>query len=165
MANVSGMLWLLGSAGLTGEEHLLVIGDRPEEKELMAGLLYLAGQRRISVLEPSSQAWAGATGLEPGRIRSKTRETVYTAPMRDDRVVLRGELVRVIDSGKPPPLMDGRSESEYWGQRVRGMRGGHLPVPDGCLSLRRRVTGGNWRSGSSTARTPGSSTAMMRRRG
>lgn len=128
LVNISGILWLLGSAGLTGEEHLLVIGDRPEQKELMAGLLYLAGQKRISVLKPAVKAVAGERKeLKPGRNRSKTREVVYAAPMRDQHVLLRGELHRVMASTESTLLLDGRSESEYWGQRVRGFRGGHLP--------------------------------------
>lgn len=128
LANISGVLWLLGSAGIKGDEHLLVIGDRPDEKELMAGLLYLAGQKRVSVLMPMVKAVAGEQQeLKPGRIRSKTREAVYAAPMRDRHIILRGELRRVMASTESTLLLDGRSESEYWGQRVRGFRGGHLP--------------------------------------
>lgn len=127
LANLSGMLWMLGSAGLTGDEHVLVVGERTEQKELMAGLLYLAGQRQISVLVPPVTGSAGTAGLHPGQPRSRTREVVYTAPVRDHRIILRDELRRLIEAEDAPPLMDGRSESEYWGQRVRGLRGGHLP--------------------------------------
>ena len=126
LANVSGMLWLLGSAGLTGEEQVLVVGEKPEQTELMAGLLYIAGQKRVSVLVPPVTV-AGAARLRPGQPRSRTREVVYAAPVRDHRIILRDELRRLVAAEGAPPLMDGRSESEYWGQRVRGLRGGHLP--------------------------------------
>lgn len=126
LANLSGLLWLLGSVGLTGDEHVLVVGGPGAEKEQLAGILYLAGQRRISVLRQALDALEGAE-RRPGIPRGRTREAVYTAAMRDDRVVLRDELRRLVASGEGPPLMDGREESEYWGARVRGARGGHLP--------------------------------------
>ena len=48
--SVSGLLWLLGTAGLTGGEHVLVVGERARDRDALAGVLYLAGQRRVSVL-------------------------------------------------------------------------------------------------------------------
>ncbi len=126
LANISGLLWLLGSAGLSGDEHVLVVGDENNRRDFVAGVLYIAGQRRISVLN------ARVTGSEvyqikPGIPRNKIREQVYRTPMRSDRVVLRGELKGMINHERAPILLDGRSESEYWGVRVRGVRGGHLP--------------------------------------
>lgn len=128
LANISGLLWLLGSSGLDGSERLLLIGEQLSQQELVAGLLYLAGQREVSILNaPLSQLAADGVTLQPGRPRSKTRERVYQAPMRDRQVLLRSELQRMLIDGRELLLLDGRSDSEYWGQRIRGMRGGHIP--------------------------------------
>jgi thiosulfate/3-mercaptopyruvate sulfurtransferase len=128
LANISGILWLLGTAGLEGDEWVLIIGDRGADREFMAGLLYLAGQKQISVLsQPVSRVAGGLDGLRPGVPRSRTREVVWQAPMRADRILLRSELQSRLAQADAPILIDGRSETEYWGQRIRGARGGHLP--------------------------------------
>lgn len=125
LANVGGLLWLLGTAGLTGKETVLVAGTPTRDRDFMAGLLYLAGQSAIQVLTTSIPK-AGVS-LEPGETRSSTRDVVFQAPIRSQAVVLRSELLQTIRSATPPILLDGRSESEYWGRRVRATRGGHIP--------------------------------------
>lgn len=128
LPNVSGLLWLLGSAGLDGSEHVLVVGDDGKDRELIAGLLHLAGQHRVSILTRPVTAMASAGG-EPqrGRPRSLTRELIFQAPMRSNRIILREELAEQIASASPPVILDGRSDDEYWGQRIRAARGGHVP--------------------------------------
>jgi len=128
LANISGILWLLGTAGLQGDEHVLIVGERGQQREFMAGLLYLAGQQRISILnQPLSRVTGGSDGQRPGSPRSLTREAVWQAPLRADRVLLRSELGAQLLRNDAPVLIDGRSEAEYWGQRIRAVRGGHLP--------------------------------------
>ncbi len=125
LANLSGLLWLLGTAGLTGKETVLVAGTPARDRDFMAGLLYLAGQSAVQVLTtPIPKA---GVDLEPGEARSSTRDVVFQAPVRSEAIVLRSELLQSIRSTTPPILLDGRSESEYWGQRVRAARGGHIP--------------------------------------
>jgi len=126
LANISGLLWLLGTAGLTGREHVLVIGDQTRDKEFIAGLLYLAGQRKITVLA-TPVAKLAAARLAPGTLRSTTREKIFSAAMRSDRIVLRRDIVTLIREGRAPVILDGRSEAEYWGETIRASRGGHLP--------------------------------------
>ena len=126
LANFSGLLWLLGTVGLTGAEHVLVTGDQSTNKEFLAGVLYLAGQRKISVFTAPLKTLPEGQ-MAPGTSRSKTRENVYRAAMREPRIVLRSGLAHKLQSGTAPVLLDGRSESEYWGGRVRASRGGHLP--------------------------------------
>lgn len=125
LANISGLLWLLGTAGLTGKETVLVAGTPARDRDFMAGLLYLAGQSTVQVLTtPIPKA---GVNLEPGEARSSTRDVVFQAPVRSQAIVLRSELLREIRSATPPILLDGRNESEYWGQHVRASRGGHIP--------------------------------------
>lgn len=120
LASFRDILWLLGTAGLSGEEHVVVAGDPGAERDFLAGVLYLAGQRRVSVL---TRPLAGQSGLAPGQGRGAVRSVVYQAPMRDALLVLKAELAALAD----PWLLDGRPEAEFWGERVRAARGGHLP--------------------------------------
>jgi len=124
------LLWLLGTAGLTGDEHVLVVGDDAVARDFVAGILHVAGQRDVRVLtEPVSRLIASGANAAPGRGRASIREAVYTAPMRDGLVVLRRELVAM----RPwPVVLDGRSDREYRGESARAVRTGHLP---GAISL------------------------------
>jgi thiosulfate/3-mercaptopyruvate sulfurtransferase len=126
LANVSGLLWLLGTIGLAGDEHVVVIGDDSDSKEFVAGLLFVAGQKKITVLT-LAVATLEADSLSPGTNKSTTREVVYQASMRSEAVVLRAELLQLIRSDSTPGIFDGRSESEFLGQERRAIRGGHIP--------------------------------------
>lgn len=146
LADFREILWLLGAAGLDGGEHVLVAGDAPGARDFVAGVLYLAGHKRVSILSRSLSQGAGlaADALGPGRERAMTREKVFQAPLRDHLIVLRGELAGLIGDGAPG-LLDGRSEKEYWGATVRGPRGGHVPgaqhLP--AVALRAGLAAGN----------------------
>jgi thiosulfate/3-mercaptopyruvate sulfurtransferase len=130
LASWREVLWLLGTAGLRGDETVLVTGEEPLERDFVAGLLHLAGQREVHVLaQPLARQLAAGANTGPGSARGFTRRAVYEAPMRDAHIVLARELRAM----RPAPLLlDGRSEAEYWGETVRAARGGHLP---GAVSL------------------------------
>ncbi len=122
------LLWLLGTAGLSGEETVLVVGQDAIARDFVAGLLYVAGQRSVRVLsEPVGRVLEQGAAAEPGRERGMIRETVFTVPMRDGLLLFRDEL-----RASKATLLDGRTENEYWGETVRAARGGHLP---GAISL------------------------------
>lgn len=71
--------WLLGTIGLTGQETVvLYAGNMNNTTWAAAGLLYLAGQNTVAVLDTNL-----APLTAPGQPRSFSREAVYTAPMRD----------------------------------------------------------------------------------
>ncbi|MGA8031874.1 MAG: rhodanese-like domain-containing protein [Casimicrobiaceae bacterium] len=129
LASFRQIFWLLGTAGLSGRQHVLVVGDDPTERDFVAGMLYLCGQARVSVLKAPIAEGAGlpAAQLGPGTPRAMTRNPVYQAAVRDDDLVLRSDLAREIAAGDAPPLLDGRSGAEYWGERIRAWRGGHVP--------------------------------------
>lgn len=126
LPNVSGLLWLLGTVGLAGDEHVVIAGDNDEDKAFMAGLLHLAGQKKITVIKPRLSDLKAAA-MAPGAMRSKTRQKVFEAPMRDDKIILRNELSMAIAANQPLTIIDMRSEAEYWGQKLRASRGGHIP--------------------------------------
>lgn len=130
LPDARNLLWLLGTAGLAGDEHVLVVGGDVVARDFVAGLLHVAGQRRVDVLtEPVARLLDAGAAAAPGRERASIREAVYGAPMRDELIVLRSELV----AARPwPAVLDGRSEGEYWGEIARVERTGHLP---GAISL------------------------------
>lgn len=116
------LLWLFATVGLTGRESVLVVGADALQRDFVAGLLYTAGQARVSVLsQPIARLLAVGHAEGPGRQRAFARDTVYEATMRDDAIVLAREL-----RATRGPILDGRSADEYWGQRVRATRGGHI---------------------------------------
>ncbi len=114
------ILWLLGTAGLDGSETVLVVGQDATARDFVAGLLYLAGQRQVRVMTEPLARLAGSR--VPGQERGIVRAAVYTAPMRDRLWLLKQDILV-----GAPVLLDGRGEAEYWGEVVRGARGGHLP--------------------------------------
>ncbi len=124
------LLWLLGTAGLTGEEDVLVVGGEAQARDFLAGLLYLAGQRSVNVLAEPLGRLLGESAA-PGRGRGMVREAVFAAPMRDELLLMRDELRGEL-AASALPLLDGRAEEEYWGERARAARAGHLP---GAISL------------------------------
>lgn len=77
--------WLLGTIGLSGHEHVLVVGDKAADAAAVGALLLLAGQRDVAVLDRPVAVPADASGGNP---RSMTRERVFTAPMRDRLLTL-----------------------------------------------------------------------------
>lgn len=132
------LLWLLGTAGLSGEEGVLIVGQDATARDFVAGLLHVAGQRSVRVLtEPVGRLLESGAAAGPGRERGMIREAVFAAPMRDNLLLLRDELRDELRALRPqPPLLDGRSDTEYWGEggelRARAARTGHLP---GAISL------------------------------
>ena len=128
------LLWLLGTAGLSGAEDVLVVGQEALARDFVAGLLHVAGQRSVRVLtEPVARLLEQGAAAGPGRERGMIRAAVYEAPMRDGLLLLRDELRDALHAQREPLLLlDGRTEQEYWGETVRAARGGHLP---GAISL------------------------------
>lgn len=88
------LLWLFGTLGLSGAETVLVAGDTASGRDFVAGLLYLAGQRDVRVLDrPLTPLLTARSDAAPGGTRGLVRETVFTAPMRDALwIVHPGEL-------------------------------------------------------------------------
>lgn len=132
------ILWLLGTAGLRGDEQVTVVGGDPRERDFIAALLYLAGQSEVAVVTaPLPRLLAAGAAGTPGRQRGMIRDPVFRAPMRERLLVLREELWVALQGSTPPVLFDGRSDAEYRGEWVRGQRGGRLPGaisrPDSAL--------------------------------
>ncbi|MBZ0093141.1 MAG: rhodanese-like domain-containing protein [Sulfuricellaceae bacterium] len=129
LASFREIYWLLGTAGLSEKAPVLVVGDDPSGRDFVAGMLYLCGQFRVSILTVPVSAGAGLSQDQMGQGigRGMTRHPIYQGAVRENRIVLRGELAQELAAAHPPLVLDGRNEDEYWGERIRAMRGGHLP--------------------------------------
>jgi thiosulfate/3-mercaptopyruvate sulfurtransferase len=132
--------FLLGTAGLSEHEHVLVVGDDPSERDFVAGMLYLCGQQKVSILSVPVVKGAGLKQAQMGQGmgRGMTRNPIYQGVVREDRIVLRNELAQALAAIHPPQLLDGRTEDEYWGERIRALRGGHLPGAQSLPMLKAR---------------------------
>ncbi len=140
LASFREIYWLLGWVGLSEKAHVLVVGDDPTERDFVAGMLYLCGQRKVSILSIPVARGAGLkqTQMGQGMGRGMTRNPIYQGVVREDRIVLRDELAQALAATHPPLLLDGRSKDEYWGERIRAMRGGHLPGAQSLPMLKAR---------------------------
>ncbi|HUW29699.1 MAG TPA: rhodanese-like domain-containing protein [Sulfuriferula sp.] len=140
LASFREIYWLLGTAGLSEQAHVLVVGDDPTERDFVAGMLYLCGQRKVSILTTPIARGAGLEQAQMGQGtgRGMTRNPIYLGVVREGRIVLRDELAQALTTNHPPLLLDGRSEGEYWGARIRAMRGGHLPGAQSLPMLKAR---------------------------
>ena len=128
LVNFPDLSWLLGTAGLSGSEHVYVVGTSPLKRDFVAGMLYLSGQQKVTILRGSfAELEAKSADLTAGQKRANIRSAVHRTPFRADQIILRDELAALLNSNKLPDLLDGRSEKEYWGENIRTFRGGHLP--------------------------------------
>ncbi len=123
LASWRNVRWLLGALNMTGAETALVVGDHARREDFVAGMLYLAGQRRVDVIADPVSAWLRhhpqASGA--GTTRGVFREALYTAWPRTRLVVLRHELAARIRHGVGGyGIVDGRS-------RLRYQQSGHIP--------------------------------------
>ncbi len=146
---IADIAWLLGTAGLSGEEEVLVVGDDATDRDFVAGLLYVMGQGKVRILtEPVNRIAASEKGaFDAGIPRSQTRERVYTAPVREGTVIFGPELYQRLVQNVPPLVLDGRPEDAYWGKATKGaQRGGHLPGADHlpALGLRAAIARGEF---------------------
>lgn len=129
LPSLRDIVWLLGTLGLNGNETVVVAGRPGEARDFVAGVLYLAGQSRVWVLRPPLDRVMTTTTvpLTNGQRRGRSRERHFIAQPRDSQIVLRSELQRRLGGHQAPRLLDVRSQEEYWGEQVRGWRGGHIP--------------------------------------
>ena len=85
LANMRDIRWLLGTLGMTGNETAIVVADDPRRRDIVAAVLYLAGQREIirAVMSVSDLLRQGQ--LQRGRTQGAAlfRVAVFEQPVRD----------------------------------------------------------------------------------
>jgi thiosulfate/3-mercaptopyruvate sulfurtransferase len=129
LPSLRDIVWIFGTLGLQGDETMIVAGNAGPDRDFVAGLLFLAGQQRVQILRPplGQLLASGDWPISAGHGRAMSREKIYTAAPRDNQIMLRKQLSRLISENRPLRLLDTRSEAEYWGHTIRGLRGGHIP--------------------------------------
>ncbi len=137
LAGFASIAWVLGSAGLSGGRSVLVVGNDPLKRDFVAGLLYLMGQARVSIL--TRRLKAAGLPFAPGKERGMTRRGIWQAPARTDALVLGNELRALLASRPGPVVLDGRGEKAYWGETVNAARGGHIAGADHLPAARLRA--------------------------
>ena len=128
LASFVNIYWLLGTAGLSGQEHVLIVGDKAQERDFIGGIFFITGQKSISILTKPMRIGGGFSEsvLGPGIERKKSRTIVYHGIARDKIMIFKKELANLLAFNNSLVVVDGRSESEFWGASVRGFRGGHI---------------------------------------
>ena len=123
------IMWLFGTEGLSGNETVMVLGNRNLRRNFVAGLLYLAGQRKVWVMQKRLDTLLGRNGIPVGQgeRRSLVADPIFQSAPRDGLIVLREELRRALSSDSSPRLLDGRPADAYDGERIMALRGGHIP--------------------------------------
>lgn len=142
----ANVLWFLGTAGLDGSESVLIVGEDAVDRDLVAGLLYLAGQARIAVaMAPVSRMLASADArAEPGLARDITRRAVYRGRPREDAIVFPGELKTAMANAPASLFVDGGVDS--W-RSPAGLESGRRVVVvgrdarDGIAMLTKAIAG------------------------
>ena len=137
LVGFSNIAWVLGSAGLTGNESVLIIGRNPIKRDFVAGLLHIMGQAQVSIFIKSLNSVNGLK--EPGLERDTFRTAIWQAPIRNDAIIFKHELRDILASIPNQILLDGRPENSYWGKTVSASRGGHLPGADHMPARRLRA--------------------------
>lgn len=147
LASIRDIAWVFGTAGLSGAETVLVAGDDARRRDVMAALLFLAGQSQVQVLLPPLSGLLEGPAKpphSPGRGRGMVRDPIYQAQAREGLWLLRDELLAQLGNADTPRILDGRPAAAYWGETIRARRGGHLPgaEPAPAGELRRALAEG-----------------------
>lgn len=119
--------WLLGTYGINGDEPVVITGNIPKEKNFIAGILYLLGQKQVMILALPLDRVLKDQKTGPGRNRAASRLAIYAAQPRQQEILLNSELKALLTAGKSLLILDARSEDEYWGHVAKTVRGGHVP--------------------------------------
>ncbi len=110
LARFRDIIWAFGASGLNPKRTAIVLGDTPEQRDLVAGLLLLSGHAQVSIVTEPVQALLRNKNVEsaPGRARGLVRTTFYEGPARDELVIFENELSAALLGSARPLLLDMR---------------------------------------------------------
>ncbi len=84
--------WAFGTADLKETDHVLVFADKPQDRNFLAGLLFLAGQHKISTWLGKISDLQKALGKGVGNNRGILRTHIYSGLMRDNYIAQTNEI-------------------------------------------------------------------------
>jgi thiosulfate/3-mercaptopyruvate sulfurtransferase len=99
LASFHHINWVLGTMGLSENDHLLVFADNTVDRDAVAGLLFLAGQRKVSRWAGEMEQLQNLLGVASGKPRRTTRTRVYAGITRDKFIALVPELKALQQAG------------------------------------------------------------------
>ena len=99
LASFYDITWAFGTAGLNGSEELLIFADTENQRDALLGILYLAGHNKLWRWNAKKLKLQKLLGKSAGQTRGIIRSKIYTANMRDDRLVLPQELIALTKRG------------------------------------------------------------------
>jgi hypothetical protein len=84
--------WFFGTLGLDGSEELLVFSDNKPDRNLVAGVLHLAGQKNVALWQGKVALLQQIAGSGKGRTGGITRQVVYSGLIREDQIAMLDDL-------------------------------------------------------------------------
>jgi thiosulfate/3-mercaptopyruvate sulfurtransferase len=99
LASFHHINWVLGTMGLSENDHLLVFADNTVDRDAVAGLLFLAGQRKVSRWDGEMMQLQNLLGAGSGQARGATRTHIYAGATRDKFITLAREIPTLQQAG------------------------------------------------------------------
>jgi len=99
--------WAFGTANLKESDNILVFADDPQDRNFLAGLLFLAGQHKIAYWSGKTAKLQAILGKATGKPRGILRSHIYSGLMRDGYIVLPNDPVsssRLLVIAKESPV-------------------------------------------------------------
>jgi thiosulfate/3-mercaptopyruvate sulfurtransferase len=120
---------ILGSAGISNENTVVVYGDIPRITHATVGfwILEYLGQKDVRFLNGGIKAWEDA-GKKLDTAETKLPPKHYMVHIVRSRIATTEEVLKIAKGEvKNPQIVDARTPAEYAGTDVRAKRGGHIP--------------------------------------
>lgn len=99
LASFGDIRWALGTANLKESDNILVFAEKPQDRYFLAGLLFLAGQQKVSYWSGTISELQDLLGKASGQSRGILRTHIYSGIMRDHFAVLANEVKALKESG------------------------------------------------------------------
>jgi hypothetical protein len=84
--------WAFGTANLKETDDVLVFADEPQDRNALAGLLFLAGHHKVAYWSGKVSELQKLVGSAAGQSRGILRTHIYLGIMRDNYIALSNEI-------------------------------------------------------------------------
>lgn len=91
--------WVFGTANLKETDDVLVFADQPQDRNALAGLLFLAGHHKVSYWSGKVSELQHLLGKAGGQSRGILRTRIYQGIMRDHYIVFPNEFEKLKKNG------------------------------------------------------------------
>jgi len=91
--------WAFGTANLKETDDVLIFADKAQDRNALAGLLFLAGHQKVSVWTGKISELQKLLGSAAGQGRGILRSEIYSGIMRDHYIALPDEIEALDKNG------------------------------------------------------------------